>query len=294
MGACGRPDMPHDEMNLYNTVNSGMERISSLVLTGTLHAWVIAVGITPVQAGELEEYRKAVRERIEMELALDAEQRDWDRRKALLRDLVEVSTAAVGDLQQELAEYSRTITDTGERRQALVEERDALESALLELQKFADRAAARLEKRLSSFPRPLREEIEPTLRKLVSEAGGQSAGGVTARMQQVVSILTAIQKFDSNVHTSYEVLPGGPEGVETEVRTIYFGLSAGFYAGGPDGAAGMGYPQDGEWRWVSRPEIASRVIEAIGVAENAASRLEIVRLPLRLPENAAGSEGRAE
>jgi hypothetical protein len=255
---------------------------------------MIAVGITPVQAGELEEYRKAVRERIEMELALDAEKRDWDSRKALLRDLVEVSAAAVEELQQELASYSRTITDTGERRQALVEERDALESALLELQKFADSAAARIEGLRSSFPRPLREEIEPTLRKLVAGGGEKSAGGVASRMQQVISVLAAIQKFDSNVHTSYEVLPGGPEGGETEVRTIYFGLSAGFYAGGPGGDAGMGYPQDGEWRWVSRPEIASRVIEAIGVAENAASRLELVRLPFRLPENAPGGEGEAE
>ena len=83
----------------------------------------------------------------------------------------------------------------------------------------------------------------------------------------MIGILNEVNKFNGDISVSNEIreLPGG---VRAEVRTLYLGLSQGFYVTADGAGAGVGLPAEAGWEWTPQNELASEITRAIAILQN--------------------------
>lgn len=247
----------------------------------TINLLACTVALAPVRADErLEGARQAVSQWVAVERAISLEASASREKQAHLKDLIGVAKAEIDALETQITEANQSANAADDRRTELVHrqtESDAKEKLIREFLTPAEKRLRDLKPRL---PEPLQEKLNPFYRRLPARPDDTSLG-IAERMQTVIGILSAIQKFDAIVTVAEDIqkLDNGTTG---EVRTIYFGLGAAYYlaAGGTD--AGIGEPGPTGWTWQSRPELADAIREVIAAAESQAREARFVPLPVKL------------
>lgn len=247
----------------------------------TINLLACAIVLAPLRADErLDNAREAVSQWVAVEQAISLESSAWREKQAHLKDLIGVSKAEIAALEKQIAEANQSTGAADERRAELVHKQTESDAKEKLIRDFLNPAENRLRKLKPRLPLPLQEKLNPFYRRLPARPGDTSLG-VAERMQTVVGILSAIQKFDSMVTVIEDIrkLDNGDSG---EVRTIYFGLGAAYYlaAGGTD--AGIGEPGPTGWTWQSRPELTDAIREVIAAAESQAKEARFVPLPVKL------------
>ncbi len=238
-----------------------------------------AVGFEPAgAAAELEEVRDSVSRWVEVESTLSREAIAWKEKRALLEDLLAVTGAEVEALKGQLTATESLVDEAQKRRLELGAQRDRDALLASDVEAFLGEFENRVRELAGRMPQPLLKKLERTLARLPSDSQ-ESTLGIAERMQTVIGILTEIQRFDSTVTTSDELLEDG-DGQTREIQTLYFGLGAAFFVT-PDGEeAGVGRATAEGWTWTPQSDLAKEVQAALAMATGTSREARFLSLPV--------------
>lgn len=228
--------------------------------------------------GGASDVRAVVEQWVAIEKTISEEASAWKEKERLLRDLISSARAERENLNAQIAEAKQTASAADQKRAELVSQRQELEDSAQAVLRFLASMEQRLRKIKTRLPQPLQDSLAGHFKNLPADASS-SRQGLAARMQGVVSILDTIQKFDGVAQVFEEVrtLADGSVGA---VQTLYLGLGAAYFLSESDEDAGFGMPSETGWSWVSRPEIADAVKEAIAMIEQK-TEARFVPLPVQ-------------
>lgn len=235
----------------------------------------------------LDAARATVKEWAAAEKAISLEVSEWEGRKELLADLIEVAAQRIGRLEAELAAGEDRLSSSERARVELLERRDALSVEAEQIRVFLQQMESRLHALQPQLPEPLLAELLPLYQRM-PEDPGESPLGLGERMRTIISLLARIRKFDAvlTLTESLRTLPGSEAMVS--VQTLYLGLGQAYYYG-PD-AAGFGTPGPDGWEWQPAPEFRAAIREAIVQVEGAATLPKFIALPVQLKLQEGGAQ----
>jgi hypothetical protein len=207
------------------------------------------------------------------------ERADWEVEKQALEQGIALLEKEARLLDEQIAKAEATATQADRERQKLIEENEQLSSAAVVVRDVVEALEKRTLEVARQFPPPLRERIEP-LFKRIPRAGAGSHLSLGERFQNVVGILSEVDKFNGSITVTSE-LRQIPSGENVQVKPIYLGLGAAYYVDKTGQTAGVGRPGPDGWTWTARNELAPQVTRAIYVYENAAAAV-FVHLPVQV------------
>lgn len=224
--------------------------------------------------------RSLVEQWVETRRLISRTRADGEASKDLLSQTKAIHERELKSLEDVLTRTSTNSTQIDkERAQAeleLAESQAALERAKAEVVKLE----ASVRELLPMLPPPLVERAKPLLDRIPADPD-KARGGVTERLQTVVSLLGEIDKF----HQSLTVAGGRQNdgsGREVSVDTLYLGLGAAFFCDPTGQVAGVGRPGAAGWEWQLKPEMGDAVREAIAMYRNS-KPAAFVGLPITIP-----------
>lgn len=247
---------------------------------------IFAVGeISVSSADQIDDIRNRLKEWVSVEKTISQEQETWREEKQLLNDVLTSLNQEERILRETITNAEQDVSRADEERLELISRRDAYESSSTLFQEklvLYERQAIQL---ISRLPIILQDEIAQLINKLtLSEQNNYS---LSERAQTLISLLTAIQQFDSSITVANEIRTIS-SGEEVEVKVLFLGLSRAFYADTAKRTAGVGSPVDGGsdtgWQWIEQSDLADDVIKAVGIYENNQSP-SLVQLPLTIETN---------
>jgi hypothetical protein len=227
---------------------------------------------TPQQAQAVKDYlghsRDLLNKYYEMSKALSKEEADWKLGREMLTSRVELMEAQLKELVTKTAEENRNISQNDEERSKLEKQNQELLAA----QDLQIVSVEKLESRVRSLwpllPELLQTKVKGQYDRL-PEAGKKREdvkAGVGERFLNVLAVLNEVNKFHSDITITNERRKL-KSGQELEVRVIYFGLAAAYFAGSAEvgNVAGMLVPGASGWEVVEMPEIAPMVNDVIAM-----------------------------
>lgn len=239
---------------------------------------LLAVISTGRAAGGAGDVRAVVEQWVAIEKTISEESAAWKEKERLLRDMIRSARSERENLNAQIAEAKQTASAADQKRAELVSQRQELEASAESVLRFLASMEQRLRKIKARLPKPLQDSLAGHFKNLPADAAS-SRQGLAARMQGVVSILDTIQKFDGVAQVFEEVRTLADDSVGA-VQTLYLGLGAAYFLSESDEDAGFGVPSDKGWSWVSKPEIAEVVKEAIAMIEQK-TEARFVPLPVQ-------------
>jgi septal ring factor EnvC (AmiA/AmiB activator) len=238
-------------------------------------AMLAASGTLPAQT-KFNEARTTLEKWVETRQLISKEKGEWQTDRQSLLDQIALLEKEQQLLTDQIAKAEATATQVDKERQRLVEENEGLSVAATAIRT----SLVQLEKRVlalyKSFPPPLRERIDPLYKRVPTTSVVHLSLG--ERMQNVIGILSEVDKFNSAITVVNEVKKAA-DGKEVSVRTIYLGLGAAFYVDKTGQIAGVGAPGAEDWQWTARNDLSPKIAKLIYIYENAAAA-EFVSMPI--------------
>lgn len=207
------------------------------------------------------------------------EKAQWAEDKALVQDRITVLQREKESLQSVIAEAAENTDAAQKARTKLLERRDADLDSVGVLEKKIPGYEAQVLELVRHFPEPLVEEIRPLLNR-IPKPGEKTRQTAAQRLQNVVGILTQMDKFNQGVTLCSEIKDIGG-GRDVEVRTLYLGLGIAYFVDKNSEYAGYGEPAEDGWKWTVDATIAESVSGLIGTYENA-SKASFVNIPVKI------------
>ena len=211
----------------------------------------MVVALLPLDAfaksNELDALKRNTERWIETRQRLSEEQAAWEVEKQVLANGIDTLRATRDALAADALVHSNenqkiddALLDAKERFARL---EDASELLLSQIIKYESRILSIL----PSLPPPLSEELAPFVAKLPSP-DATSDIAPPHRLQNVVAITTLIDEFNNDLHLNHAIRELD-DGGATEVRTLYWGLAAGFAIDGSGTRAWSLAPSESGWVW---------------------------------------------
>jgi hypothetical protein len=204
---------------------------------------------------------------VDLRAQADSEQRGWASQSAQWRQEMGLLETEQARLNQQLAALEQTGESQQELRANLMERRESLASALLQVDAHLTRLQPGLAALLPLVPEPLlTEDLKTALLPAVAAvppAGG--APGAARRIQQLLGALQEVERLHNAVHTvkALIALPGEPR---RQMDVVYIGLARGFAVTADGGTAAAGTPAVDGWHWRPVPALASDIRLLIRIA----------------------------
>jgi hypothetical protein len=237
-----------------------------------------AAGIAAsVAAQDARTLQTSLQEWVKVQKQIADDRTAWRAEKEILGDSIAVLERQRTTLQEAIALSQQTATAADDERVALAGERERLRelAAIAEARVAAQEAAIlALNERL---PPPLQEEIAPLRRRIPRDGAGNAPLG--ARLQNIVGILTQIDKFNSGVTLVSELREIG--GGAREVRTLYFGLAGAYFLDASGAYGGVGVPGAQGWEWREEPGLTGPLADLFAVYANT-KQAQFVSLPVQI------------
>lgn len=216
----------------------------------------------------------------EIRQLIASEREGWRERKELLTYTIELLKSEIGNLNDQIAETEELAKEV-EREQGLlrVEEsshRTAADSVETKISEYENKLLSLKER----FPTPLIERIRKFTVQ-IPDSSEESDLSLAQRIVNVLRILGEVDKFNSNVTVLRELLKVD-SGKVVEVKTLYLGLSQGYYVDPSAKYAAVGRPQLDGWKWDSKNDIAKEVSVAIAMQEKKKTPAEFIELPVSI------------
>lgn len=225
------------------------------------------------------EARTALDKWVETRQLISKEKSEWEMDKQTLEQQVNLLEKENQLLDEQIAKAEATTTQADKEKQKLIEDNEALSVASTAMSVTVAQLEKRLLEIVKAFPPPLMERIEPLYRRVPTKPENVRLS-VSERMQNVIGIISEVDKFNNAITVVSEVKKNG-QGVDVQVKTIYLGLAAGYFADKAQSFAGVGTPGGDGWQWTPQNNSAASIGRAIHVYENAAAAV-FVELPVTI------------
>ncbi|MEN3942557.1 DUF3450 family protein [Prosthecobacter sp. SYSU 5D2] len=232
---------------------------------------VLAAGQTPSDSATkdyLALSRELLNKYYETQKLLSKEETDWKTGKEIVGSRLALMKAQMKELTEKTAEQQKTITTNDTEREKL----DAQNKELLTTQDLQVSAIQKLETRVHSLwpmlPAFLQDKIKGQYERLPKPEMKPEdiKSSVGERFVNVLIVINEVNKFHSDVTVINERRKLA-DGRELEVRVLYLGLAAGYFAGSGETAdvGGMLVPGPKGWETVEDPKVAALVDEVIAM-----------------------------
>ncbi|MDF7799553.1 DUF3450 family protein [Pontiellaceae bacterium B1224] len=209
-----------------------------------------------------EETREKLSEWLQLQKTISAEAANWQAERNRLSQLNSIRKQEMNKLDELLAhsesarnlqtekqeELNRSVTALEAQREQLIASIAALENQLIPLVDF--------------LPPPLQKKCAVPLGRLLQP---DAANTLQDRYRDVFEVLTEIAEFNQTITTDTYLLERN--GQRTEVDVLYLGLSQAWYINRNGTDAGYALPTSKGWNWISDPESAPAIRNAIQIAE---------------------------
>ena len=218
-----------------------------------------------VGAESLDAVEKSASEWVKLRLETTRLETDWRMERGLLETMVHATQerATALEEQRDLAK-AKTARDR--------EELDAMRAKNAAAQDDLHAAESRL-KALTQRLATLRPALPPRLSDALEMSFRSLANDelpLGERMQLTTTVLNRCAQFNRLVSTGEDVLTLEGEPTAKSFETIYWGLSHGYAIDRATSRAWLGAPDNGVWKWQSRPDAFEPVTQLIAVATDKA------------------------
>jgi hypothetical protein len=180
-------------------------------------------------------------------------------------------------LDEQISQAESTAGQADAARLVLAEESESLSGAAAAVEVVLASLEQQTTNLASALPIPLQERIRPLLKRIPT-VPGQTRLSISERMQSIVGVLSEVDKFNNAISVFPEIRRLD-SGEDIQVKTLYVGLGAAFFADRNGVYGGVGTPAPQGWEWTSRSEAAPEIARAIAVYENT-HPAQFVRLPV--------------
>lgn len=212
--------------------------------------------------------RELLNKYYETQKLLAKEDSDWKLGKEVIGSRVALLQAQMKELTEKTAEQQKTITTNDTEREKL----DAKDKELQGTQDLQNSSIVKLEERVHKLwpmlPAFLQNQIKGQYERLPKPElkPEDIKSSIGERFVNCLIVINAVNKFHGDVTVINERRKVS-DGRELEVRVIYFGLAAGYFAGSGETAdvGGMLIPGPNGWEAVEDPKVAALVDEVIAM-----------------------------
>ncbi len=233
--------------------------------------------LTLAAENRLDESRSVFSKWVQTRQLIAREKSEWTTERETLQQSIALFEKELARLDQEISSTATNQTQAAKEHAEL----DHQNQALIAAQEKLAGLAADLERQIRAaaplFPEPVLDKIQPLLKRIPDDPAHTKAP-VTERLQNLVGILNETDKFNGAVSVFSEIRRTA-SGSEVQVKTLYVGLARAFFVDKNGDYAGVGVPTAAGWKWETRPELASRISQAIAIYENS-SPATFVALPM--------------
>lgn len=226
----------------------------------------------PAAASETQDYlalsRDLLNKYYETQKLLAKEESEWKTGKEIVSSRLALLQAQMKELADKTAEQQKTITTNDTDREKL----DAQNKELLATQDLQVQSIGKLESRVHKLwpllPLFLQEKIKGQYERLPRPEmkAEDIKASVGERFVNVLIVINEVNKFHSDITVVNERRKLA-SGRELEVRVLYLGLAAAYFAGSGETAdvGGMLVPGPTGWEAVEDAKVAARVSEVIAM-----------------------------
>lgn len=228
---------------------------------------------------DLAKTRSALEKWVEFRKLISEEEHTWRAEKESIISSVDLIKSEIERLDSEMAQLDEGVTQADRERAQLNDENTELKQASLSVSGVIVALEARIVEIHDMFPPDLKNKVQPLFLR-IPKRGATTRAGTGERLQNVVGILSEVEKFHRAITLTKEMqkLPGGET---AQVKTIYLGLGVGYFVNEAGTYGGILTPAKGEWTATIRADIAPAIRRAIGVYENDVLA-EFVGLPVEI------------
>jgi septal ring factor EnvC (AmiA/AmiB activator) len=193
------------------------------------------------------------------------ERKQWQQDKQTLTDRIDLVQREIADLRARLTETRGKVS---EQRAKRAETTAKIDQAKTTASQLAERVAgyeAEVRKLHPLLPPHVQEKVAPLFKRM-PEAGREVRISAAERYQNVLGILTELNKANSEVALVTEIRALS-DGRPSEVQTVYFGLAQAYFMSA-QGEAGVGKPGVDGWVWQPANDRVEAIHQVIDILEN--------------------------
>lgn len=245
---------------------------------------LLFAGLIATRGAEVFDRARSTLERwVETRQIIARERTTWLAEEKTLTENIAFLKNEIESFKQAIADANMDIDTQDDTQKELRAEISEAEEAV----KVVEAAVPDYERKLlelaSIFPSVFKETVDARLRRIPNpDSDREISVPLDERVQNIISILENLEYFNKTINLSSELRE--TDGETIEVRTIYVGLGQAYFVDEGKTIAGYGYPVIGKgWEWISMPEIAQAVTDAILVADNRKPAV-FVSVPVDLQE----------
>lgn len=224
----------------------------------------LAPGIPAFAAeSKLGELRSTVEQWVQTRQLISKTKADWDTEREVLLQTRALFERELKSVEDQMSRITSTNSVAETERAEAEAELSGLTHGLSRATAMVAELEAEARNLVPLLPPPLMTTVQPILNRFPTNSTTTRASAID-RLQNVVSLLNEIDKFNNAVTVVNEKQPDA-KGQLVSVDTLYLGLGAAWYVDASGEVAGVGAPGEGGWRWTLKPEVASRVRDAIAM-----------------------------
>jgi hypothetical protein len=194
---------------------------------------------------------------VELRTLISQEENEWRADKETITSSIDLIKREMDGLEKRIEEAEKNTSFAVQQRQNITLENEELKGAASAVRDQLTALEAQVLQLVQFFPRNLRTQVE-LLEQRVPRPGAPLRASSGERLQNIVGILSQVEKFDRTVtlDSDSHTLPNGDT---ARVDTVYLGLAVAFFVDGKGTYAGVLTPAQGEWKSTPRPELAKQI-----------------------------------
>ncbi|MEP4889117.1 MAG: DUF3450 family protein [Aliiglaciecola sp.] len=219
---------------------------------------------------------KLTQQWVQLEQQISTIKANWQERKPLLKQQLQLLKAQSHTLNTLLAEDLEDTDEIDKQRLALLKQQTELEQTQAGVSIQLANVKQHLLRIYPQLPPPLKQQWETELVLLTSLTDNNE------RLEKQLFLLDSMQKYNNRIVT-YQTSMTFDNQVEVQVEQVYLGTSKGWYVSQDGQFWGSGYSSPRGWQWQHQgtdlsPSILLDFVKAI---ENV-NQAQLIRLPLTI------------
>lgn len=241
----------------------------------------LALATSLAAQSKLQSTRNTLKIWIETEKKLTQEESAWEKDKSTLEGIIEVINSEISILEEKIEKSLDEVSKADAKRAELMEQKEELKNASGVIQA----RIVELEKKVHSIhpllPKPLQNTIAPLYSRMPkSESDAANKQSLSARMQNVIGILSQVDKFNGSIYLD-SGLHELEDGRQVIIKTLYLGIAYAYFIDSTGNYAGYGVPQEDGWNWVRDESMAQVIADAMEVYEDP-QKASYIHLPVTI------------
>ncbi len=241
----------------------------------------LALSTSLAAPSKLQSTRNTLKTWIETEKTLTQVESAWEKDKITLEGIIEVINSEISILEEKIEKSQDEVSKADAKRAELLEQKEELKNASAVIQT----RIVELEKKVHSIypllPKPLQDTIAPLYSRMPkSKSDAANKQSLSARMQNVIGILSQVDKFNGSIYLD-SGLHELENGKQVIIETLYLGIAYAYFIDSTKDYAGYGVPEEDGWNWVRDQSMAQVIYDAVQVYKDP-QKASYINLPVTI------------